>query len=59
MSQIEIIKVPDIGDFDSVEIIEVLVAEGDSINADDVIITLESEKATLEVPSPASGVIKK
>ena len=59
MSQIEIIKVPDIGDFDSVEIIEVMVAEGDSINADDVIITLESEKATLEVPSPASGVIKK
>ena len=59
MSQIEIIKVPDIGDFDSVEIIEVLVAEGDSINVDDVIITLESEKATLEVPSPASGVIKK
>ncbi|MEZ5497246.1 MAG: 2-oxo acid dehydrogenase subunit E2 [Gammaproteobacteria bacterium] len=58
MSQIEIIKVPDIGDFDSVEIIEVLVAEGDSINVDDVIITLKAKKR-LWMPSPASGVIKK
>jgi pyruvate dehydrogenase E2 component (dihydrolipoamide acetyltransferase) len=55
----QLIKVPDIGDFDAVEVIEVLVAVGDEIKAEDTIITLESEKATLEVPSPVSGIVKK
>ncbi|WP_349256969.1 dihydrolipoyl dehydrogenase [Salinisphaera sp.] len=51
------IKVPDIGDFDSVEIIEVLVAEGDTVEKEQALITLESDKATLEVPSTAAGKI--
>ena len=55
---IEIIKVPDIGDVDGVEVIEILVAVGDTIEKEDVIVTLESEKATLEVPSSAGGVVK-
>ncbi|MBL4661590.1 MAG: dihydrolipoyllysine-residue acetyltransferase [Alcanivoracaceae bacterium] len=59
MSKIEIIKVPDIGDVDAVEVIEVLVTVGDEIAIDDVIVTLESEKATLEVPSSSAGVVKK
>jgi len=52
------LKVPDIGDFDSVEIIEVLVAEGDSINADQEVITIESDKAMMEIPSSLSGTIR-
>lgn len=53
-----IITVPDIGDFDSVEIIEVLVAEGDSVQAEDSLITVESDKASMEIPAPESGVVK-
>ncbi|MEZ5477876.1 MAG: dihydrolipoyllysine-residue acetyltransferase [Thiolinea sp.] len=52
------IRVPDIGDFKDVEIIEVLVAAGDSIAAEDSLITVESDKASMEIPSPAAGVIK-
>lgn len=55
---IENIKVPDIGDVDGVEVIEILVAVGDTIEKEDVIVTLESEKATLEVPSSAGGIVK-
>ena len=55
----EIITVPDIGDFESVEIIEVLVKEGDAINKDDPIVTLESDKSSVEVPSPYTGIISK
>lgn len=55
---IQEIRVPDIGDFDSVEIIEVLVTAGDTIAAEDSLITVESDKASMEIPSPASGVIK-
>ena len=51
------ITVPDIGDFESVEIIEVLVKVGDQINKDDPIVTLESDKSSVEVPSPLSGKI--
>lgn len=51
------IKVPDIGDFDAVEVIEVLVAEGDEVEQEQALITLESDKATLEVPSTAAGKI--
>jgi pyruvate dehydrogenase E2 component (dihydrolipoamide acetyltransferase) len=53
------VKVPDIGDFKDVPIIEIHVEEGQSINADDPIITLESDKATMDVPSPASGKVEK
>ena len=52
------IFVPDIGDFSEVEVIEVLVKEGDSINAEDSLITVESEKAAMEIPAPEAGVIK-
>ena len=55
----EIIKIPDIGDVGTVEVIEVLVAVGDEVTAEDPVITLESEKATLEVPTPVSGIVKK
>ena len=51
------IKVPDIGDFDAVEVIEVLVAEGDEVDKEQALITLESDKATLEVPSTVAGRI--
>ena len=54
----QIIKVPDIGDFDAVEVIEVLVAVGDSIKAETALITLESDKAALEIPSPVAGIVK-
>lgn len=56
MSVMEI-KVPDIGDFDAAEIIEVLVAVGDSIEANQDIVTLESDKAAMEIPSPQSGTV--
>jgi pyruvate dehydrogenase E1 component len=51
------ILVPDIGDFESVEIIEILVKVGDEINKDDPVVTLESDKSSVEVPSPLSGKI--
>jgi dihydrolipoamide dehydrogenase len=51
------IKVPDIGDFKSVPVIEVLVKVGDAIKAEDPLIVLESDKATMEVPAPAAGVV--
>jgi pyruvate dehydrogenase E2 component (dihydrolipoamide acetyltransferase) len=52
------IQVPDIGDFSEVDVIEVLVAPGDRVEVEDSLITLESDKATLEVPSPVAGVVK-
>ena len=52
------VKVPDIGDFKDVPVIEVLVKAGDSVKAEDSLVTLESEKATMDVPSPSAGVIK-
>ena len=56
MSVIEV-KVPDIGDFDAVEIIDVLVSEGEEINDNQDIITLESDKAAMEIPSTVSGKV--
>lgn len=53
------VRVPDIGDFKDVPVIEVLVSPGDSVTAEAPLITLESDKATLDVPAPFSGVIKK
>jgi pyruvate dehydrogenase E2 component (dihydrolipoamide acetyltransferase) len=53
------VTVPDIGDFKDVPIIEILVKEGDAINAEDPLLTLESDKATMEVPAPSSGTVEK
>jgi pyruvate dehydrogenase E2 component (dihydrolipoamide acetyltransferase) len=52
------VTVPDIGDFGEVPIIEILVAVGDTVAVEDPLITLESDKATMDVPSPAAGVVK-
>ena len=52
------ISVPDIGDFKDVEVIEVLVKPGDKVNTNDPIVTIESDKSSLEIPSPSSGEIK-
>ena len=58
MPQTTEVKVPDIGDFGDVEIIEVAVAPGDRVQVEQGLITLESDKATMDVPSPAAGVVK-
>ena len=55
-SQIEI-RVPDIGDFDHVDVIDILVKPGDVIKAEDPLITLESEKATMDIPAPSGGTV--
>ena len=52
------VKVPDIGDFGDVPVIEVHVKPGDVVKAEDALITLESDKATMDVPSPAAGTVK-
>ena len=52
------VKVPDIGDFKEVEVIEVLVKPGDSITAEQSLITVESDKATMEIPAPGAGTVK-
>ena len=52
------VKVPDIGGYDDVPVIEVLVAVGDTVSKDLGLVTLESDKATMEVPSSAAGVVK-
>ena len=52
------VKVPDIGEFKDVDVIEVMVKPGDSVGLDDPLIAIESEKATMEVPAPHGGVIK-
>jgi pyruvate dehydrogenase E2 component (dihydrolipoamide acetyltransferase) len=53
------IKLPDIGDFDAVEVIELLVKPGDSVVAEQSLLVLESDKATMEIPSPLAGVVRK
>ena len=58
MSNLIEVKVPDIGDFDEVDVIEVLVSVGDSIEEDQSLITVESDKASMEIPSSAAGVVK-
>ena len=58
MSEMVEVKVPDIGDFDSVEIIEILVAVGDQIAEEDSLITVESDKASMEIPSSHAGTVK-
>jgi len=58
MSSIKDILVPDIGEFDAVEVIEVLVKSGDTVSAEDALLTMESDKASMDVPSPFSGTVK-
>ena len=58
MSDIVEIKVPDIGDFKDVEIIEILVKPGDTLQSEASVLVLESDKATMEIPSPAAGIVK-
>ena len=57
MSEVQV-KVPDIGDFDEVAVIEVLVKAGDTVKAEQSLITVESDKASMEIPSSAAGVVK-
>lgn len=59
MSELTAIKVPDIGDFKDVEVIEILVKVGDTIEAEQSLITVESDKASMEIPASGAGVIKK
>ncbi len=58
MSQLIEVKIPDIGDLKDVPVIEIFVKVGDTVKADDALLTLESDKATMDVPSPAAGVVK-
>ena len=58
MSNLIQVKVPDIGDFKNIPVIEVLVKPGDKVEKEDSLITLESDKATMEVPSPAAGIVR-
>src|ERR1700712_2301677 len=57
MAPVEI-KVPDIGDFSDVPVIEVMVSPGDTVAEEDPLVTLESDKATMDVPSPFGGVVQ-
>ena len=52
------VKVPDIGDFKSVDVIEILVKPGDRVAPEQSLVTLESDKATMEIPSPSAGTVK-
>jgi pyruvate dehydrogenase E2 component (dihydrolipoamide acetyltransferase) len=52
------VQIPDIGDFEDVDVIEVLVSPGDKVNKEDSLITLESDKATMEIPAPYAGVVE-
>ena len=56
MSDVEV-RIPDIGDFDSVDVIDVHVKPGDSLNPEDPLITLETDKATMDVPAPSAGTV--
>ena len=58
MRKLREILTPDIGDFESVEVIEILVKPGDAIKPEDALITLESDKATIDIPSPAAGIVR-
>ena len=52
------VLVPDIGDFKEVEVIEILVKPGDTVAKEQSLVSLESDKATMEIPSPEAGVVK-
>ena len=57
MANVIEVKVPDIGDFKNIEVIEILVKKGDQIKKDDPLISLESDKATMEIPSSFGGTV--
>src|SRR4249920_1221681 len=59
MSSLAEVRVPDMGNFDSVSVIDVMVKVGDSIDIDTPLVTLETDKATMDVPSTARGVVEK
>jgi len=58
VAEVKEVKVPDIGDFDDVPVIEVLVSPGDTVAEEDPLVTLESDKATMDVPAPFAGVVQ-
>ena len=58
MGAMKEVFVPDIGDFKSVDVIEILVKPGDTVAVEQSLVTLESDKATMEIPSPSAGVLK-
>jgi len=58
MSKLVEVKVPDIGDYKNIPVIEVLVKPGDTVKAEDPLVTLESDKATMDIPAPSGGVVK-
>ena len=58
MAEVKEVAVPDIGDFDDVPVIEVLVSTGDTVAEEDPLVTLESDKATMDVPAPFAGTIQ-
>lgn len=58
MAELKQVVIPDIGDFKDVPVIEVLVKAGDEVKTEDSLVSLESDKATIEIPSPYSGLIK-
>ena len=58
MTRLLDVNVPDIGDYQNVPVIEVLVKAGDTLQADDSIATLESDKATMDVPAPQAGTVR-
>ncbi|NCN22842.1 MAG: branched-chain alpha-keto acid dehydrogenase subunit E2, partial [Gallionella sp.] len=58
MAEIKQVLVPDIGDYKDVSVIEVMVKVGDTLNAEDTLLTLETDKAAMDVPSPYAGVVK-
>ena len=55
----EEIYIPDIGDFESVDVIDIFINIGDSVKLDDSILAVESDKASMDIPTPYSGIIKK
>jgi len=59
MGTVQEVKLPDIGDFDDVEVIELLVKPGDRVAVEQSLLVLESDKATMEIPSPVAGILKK
>ena len=58
MAEVKEVAVPDIGDFEDVPVIEVLVEPGQEVAEEDPLVTLESDKATMDVPAPSAGVVK-
>ena len=58
MSELITVKVPDIGNYKDIPVIDVCVKAGDTVKAEDALLTVESEKATMDIPSPVAGVVK-